>query len=35
MQQKGPSWIDCRIGKDEKVLPMIPGGGTVNDIIME
>ena len=35
MTQKGPSWIDCRIGKDEKVLPMIPGGGTVNDIIME
>ena len=35
MQQKGPSWIDCRIGTDEKVLPMIPGGGTVNDIIME
>ena len=34
MKQKGPSWIDCRIGKDEKVLPMIPGGGTVNDIIM-
>lgn len=35
MKQKGPSWIDCRIGKDEKVLPMIPGGGTVNNIIME
>ena len=35
LKQKGPSWIDCRIGKDEKVLPMIPGGGTVNDIIME
>lgn len=35
MKQKGPCWIDCRIGKDEKVLPMIPGGGTVNDIIME
>lgn len=35
MKQKGPSWIDCRIGKDEKILPMIPGGGTVNDIIME
>ena len=35
MKQKGPSWIDCRIGKDEKVLPMIPGGGTVNDIIMD
>ena len=35
MQQKIPCWIDCRIGKDEKVLPMIPGGGDINDIIME
>ena len=34
MKQHGPSWIDCRIGKDEKVLPMIPGGGTIDDIIM-
>ncbi len=34
MQQKGPSWIDCRIGKDEKVLPMIPGGGDITSIIM-
>ena len=31
----GPVWIECRIGKDEKVLPMIPGGGTVDDIIYE
>ena len=35
MKQKGPTWIECMIDKDEKVLPMIPGGGTVNDIIME
>ena len=35
MKQKGPSLIDCRIGKDERVLPMIPGGGDINDIIME
>ena len=35
MKQHGPSWIDCRIGKDEKVLPMIPGSGTIEDIIME
>ena len=35
MKQHGPSWIDCRIGKDEKVLPIIPGGGTIDDIIME
>ena len=35
LKQEGPCWIDCRIGKDEKVLPMIPGGGDINDIIME
>ena len=35
LTQKGPCWIDCRIGKDEKVLPMIPGGGDIADIIME
>ena len=35
MKQKGPSWIDCRIGKDERVLPMIPGGGDIEDIIMD
>ena len=35
MTQKGPSWIDCCIGKDEKVLPFIPGGGDINDIILE
>ena len=35
MKQHGPSWIDCIIDKDEKVLPMIPGGGDINDIIME
>ena len=35
MKQQGPSWIDCRIDKDEKVLRMIPGGGTIEDIIME
>ena len=31
----GPTWIECMIGKDEKVLPMIPGGGDINNIIME
>lgn len=35
LKQDGPSWIDCRIGKDERVLPMIPGGGDIHDIIME
>ena len=32
---EGPVWIDCIIDKDEKVLPMIPSGLTVNDTIME
>ena len=35
MTRKGPTWIECMIGKDEKVLPMIPGGATVDNIIME
>ena len=28
-----PSLIDCKIDKDEKVLPMIPGGGTIKDML--
>ncbi|MDV0444197.1 biosynthetic-type acetolactate synthase large subunit [Methanorbis rubei] len=28
-----PVWIECLIDKDEKVLPMIPAGGTVRDMI--
>ena len=35
LQRKGPTWIECIIDKDEKVLPMIPGGGDINDIIMK
>ena len=35
LKQKGPTWIECIIDKDEKVLPMIPGGGDINDIIMK
>ncbi len=35
LQSKTPVWIECVIGKDEKVLPMIPGGGSIADIIME
>lgn len=35
MQQKGPTWIDCRMDKDERVLPMIPGGGDITSIIMD
>ncbi|MBQ8590167.1 MAG: biosynthetic-type acetolactate synthase large subunit [Firmicutes bacterium] len=34
LKVKGPVWIECAIAKDEKVLPMIPAGGTVDDIIM-
>ena len=33
--QRGPVWLDCAIDKDEKVLPMIPAGGSVGDIIMD
>ena len=33
LPDKRPSLIDCRISKDEKVLPMIPAGGTVKDMI--
>lgn len=35
LKEKGPVWIDCEIDKDAKVLPMIPGGGTVEDMITE
>ncbi len=31
----GPVWIDCKIDREEKVLPMIPAGKTVNDTINE
>ncbi len=33
--QNGPVWLDCAIDKDERVLPMIPAGGTVNDLIID
>lgn len=29
-----PAWIECVINKDEKVLPMIPAGGTIDDMMM-
>lgn len=31
---KKPVWIECMIDKDEKVLPMIPAGGTIETITM-
>lgn len=33
LKRTGPAVIDCVIDKDERVLPMIPAGGTVNDIV--
>jgi acetolactate synthase-1/2/3 large subunit len=30
----GPVLIDCTIDSDERVLPMIPPGGSINDIIL-
>jgi len=30
-----PSLIECKIDIDEKVLPMIPAGGTIQDIILD
>lgn len=35
VQDKEPAWIECMIDKDEKVLPMIPAGGSVDNIIMD
>lgn len=34
LKEKDPVWIDCAIGREERVLPMIPGGGTVEDMII-
>ena len=34
LQEKGPVWIECVISPDERVLPMIPGGGTLEDMII-
>lgn len=30
-----PVWIECVIDREEKVLPMIPSGGTVHDTIFK
>ena len=35
LTSKVPVWIDCAIDKNEKVLPMIPGGQTVDNAIKE
>ena len=34
-QYDGPYVIDCRINKDEFVLPMLPPGGSMDDIIVK
>ena len=34
LQDNCPVWIDCAIARNERVLPMIPGGGTVEDMII-
>ena len=34
LKEHKPAWIECVIDKDEKVLPMIPAGGTVEDLMM-
>lgn len=34
LKENGPVWIECVIDQEEKVLPMIPNGGTVADIIL-
>lgn len=33
-QDNCPVWIDCAIDKDDRVLPLIPAGKTVDDIII-
>lgn len=35
LQRTCPVLIDCQIDKDERVLPMIPAGGTVDDIVAD
>ncbi|MBR4410459.1 MAG: biosynthetic-type acetolactate synthase large subunit [Firmicutes bacterium] len=35
LQADGPVWIDCIISREERVLPMIPGGKTVEDMIID
>ena len=34
LSAKGPVWIECVIDREENVLPMIPAGGTVDDMII-
>ena len=34
LEEKGPVWIECLVDREEQVLPMIPNGGTVEDMII-
>ena len=34
LELKSPVWIECVIDREEAVLPMIPAGGTVDDMII-
>lgn len=34
LKEKGPVWIDCAISREERVLPMIPSGGAIEDMII-
>ena len=35
LKEEGPVWIECMIDREEKVLPMIPPGGTNEDIMID
>lgn len=35
LQADGPVWIECVISRNERVLPMIPGGKSVEDMIID
>ncbi|MDE7389932.1 MAG: biosynthetic-type acetolactate synthase large subunit [Lachnospiraceae bacterium] len=35
MKNGGPAWIECIVDREERVLPMIPAGGTADNIIYE
>ncbi|MBQ7961745.1 MAG: acetolactate synthase large subunit, partial [Clostridia bacterium] len=35
IEADGPVLIECFIDKDEMVLPMLPPGGSMDDIIVE
>ncbi len=35
LKATGPVWIECEISREERVLPMIPGGKSVEDMIID